>query len=64
LRLCPTLDRAGIHPHFLHPIQIERDAGIGQERAPVQRCDCIRAVRVTRRYVVLRIAREGWMKIA
>jgi hypothetical protein len=33
LRLCEALDRAGVHANFLHPIQIEWNSGVGQQRA-------------------------------
>ncbi len=34
LRLRTALHRAGVHANFLHPIQIERNAGIRQEARP------------------------------
>ena len=36
LRRRAPLHRAGVHPHLVHPVQIERHAPVGFERAPVQ----------------------------
>src|SRR5580700_887277 len=38
MRLRPAFHRAGIYANLLYPIQIDRNASIGQKRAPVQCC--------------------------
>ena len=35
LRLRAALDGAGVHSHFLHPIQIKRDPGVRQRARPL-----------------------------
>ena len=37
LRLGAALHRTGVHANFLHPIQVERDAAIGQQWSTVKR---------------------------
>ena len=47
LALSAAFHCTGIHPNFLDPIQIERDAGVGQERTFGERGDRARSVLVS-----------------
>ena len=51
MRLCAALDRAGVHPHFPDPIQIERNAGIPEQRPPGEHGNRAVAVRLVTRDV-------------
>ena len=46
LRLGAAFHGARVHANFLHPVQIERNAGVREQRTPGERGDRIRRVRL------------------
>ena len=56
LRLGAAFHGARVHANFLHPIQIERNTGVGEKRASSERGDRIRSVGLSGRDRAFRFA--------